>query len=76
MGDEKSLEKRRPPGSNRRVADSDLAEAATLFSDVGEEAALEVFNEPITEYETVWYELDITDVTGRGQFVGSRDSVV
>ncbi len=63
-------------GHIRQVSDSDLAEAATLFSDVGEEAALEVFNAPISEYETVWYELEITEITGRGQFVGSRDSVV
>jgi len=35
-----------------------------------------VFNNPVTEYETVWYELDVTEKTGRGQFVGSRESVV
>ncbi|WP_187433073.1 pyridoxamine 5'-phosphate oxidase family protein [Natronococcus pandeyae] len=63
-------------GRIRQVPDADLAEAATLFSVVGEEATLEVFNEPLSEYETVWYELDISEITGRGQFVGSRESVV
>jgi len=63
-------------GRIRQVDHSDLTDAATLFSEVGEEAALEVFNNPVTEYETVWYELDVTEKTGRGQFVGSRESVV
>ncbi len=63
-------------GPIRPVADSDLAEAATLFSEVGEEAALEVFNDQLSEYETVWYELDVSEITGRGQFVGSRQSLV
>lgn len=63
-------------GPIRQVADSDLAEAATLFSEVGEEAALKVFNDPISEYETEWYELEISEITGRGQFVGSRQSLV
>lgn len=44
-----------------------------MFSDVGEETALEVFNKPISEYETVWYELDITEITGRGRFPGIKD---
>lgn len=63
-------------GPIRQVADSDLAEAATLFSEVGEEAALKVFNDQISEYETEWYELEISEITGRGQFVGSRQSLV
>lgn len=63
-------------GQIRQVDHSELSKAATLFSEVGEEAALEVFNKPISEYETEWYELDADEVTGRGHFVGSRDSVV
>lgn len=63
-------------GQIRQVDHSELSKVATLFSEVGEEAALEVFNKPISEYETEWYELDADEVTGRGHFVGSRDSVV
>lgn len=63
-------------GPIQPVADSDLAEAATLFSDIGKEAALEVFNDPISEYETMWYELKISEIEGRGQFVGNRQSLV
>ncbi|WP_225336326.1 pyridoxamine 5'-phosphate oxidase family protein [Halomicrobium urmianum] len=59
-------------GPLRRVPDDDLAEAAALFSDVGEETALEVFNKPISEYETVWYELDVRELTARGQFPGVK----
>lgn len=55
-------------GPIRQVAADDLAQAAALFSDVGREAALDVFNAPISEYETVWYELEIDDITGRGRF--------
>jgi len=60
-------------GSIRPLPDDDLAQAATLFSEVGEEAALEVFNSPISEYETVWYELEITDTTARGRFPGVKE---
>ncbi len=55
-------------GPIQSIDDDDLGEAAALFSDIGEETALEVFNRPISEYETRWYELDITEVTGRGRF--------
>lgn len=55
-------------GPIRQVPDDDLAQAAALFSNVGEEAALEVFNDPVTEYETLWYELNIEEMTGRGRF--------
>lgn len=51
-----------------KLASEDMAQAAALFSDVGEEAALEVFNDPISEYETEWYELRVEEVTGRGRF--------
>lgn len=60
-------------GPIRRVPDDDLAQAAALFSDVGKEAALDVFNEPISEYETVWYELAVDDITGRGRFPTNPD---
>ncbi|WP_276256201.1 pyridoxamine 5'-phosphate oxidase family protein [Halomontanus rarus] len=63
-------------GPIRRVTDADLSKAATFFSEVGDEAALEVFNDSISEYETVWYELVVSEITGRGQFVGSRESLV
>lgn len=59
-------------GPIRRIPDDDLAEAAALFSDVGEETALEVFNKPVSEYETVWYELDVRELTARGQFPGVK----
>ncbi|WP_135536065.1 pyridoxamine 5'-phosphate oxidase family protein [Halostella pelagica] len=62
-------------GPIQRVANSDLDEAATLFSAVGEEAALEVFNDPLSEYETRWYELRGSELTGRCQYVGSRESL-
>lgn len=57
------------------MPDSELTEAATLFSDVGKEAALEVFNDPISEYDSEWYQLDVAEMSGRGQFVGSRESL-
>lgn len=60
-------------GPIRPIPDDELAEAAALFSDVGEESALEVFNDPISEYETVWYELEITEKTARGRFPGVRE---
>lgn len=50
------------------LPESDLAEAAARFSELGEEGALEVFNRPISEYETGWYELIAEEVTGRGQY--------
>ncbi|WP_137285607.1 pyridoxamine 5'-phosphate oxidase family protein [Halorussus salinisoli] len=60
-------------GQIRPVSDDDLAQVAALFSDVGEESALEVFNSPISEYETVWYELDISEITARGRFPGVKE---
>lgn len=57
-------------GPISQLDDDDLGHAAALFSDVGEEAALEVFNKPISEYETQWYEIEVTEVTGRGRFSG------
>ncbi|MFD1562633.1 pyridoxamine 5'-phosphate oxidase family protein [Haloarchaeobius amylolyticus] len=63
-------------GPIRHVSDSDLSHAATLFSEVGEEAALEIFNDDLSEYESVWYELSVSEITGRGQYVGSRESLV
>lgn len=60
-------------GPIRQVPEENLAQAAGLFASVGEEAAaLETFNAPISEYETVWYELAIEEISGRGRFVGSR----
>ncbi len=55
-------------GPLQRLADDELAQAAAIFSDLGEEAALEVFNSPVSDYETGWYELQITELTGRGRF--------
>jgi nitroimidazol reductase NimA-like FMN-containing flavoprotein (pyridoxamine 5'-phosphate oxidase superfamily) len=55
-------------GPIRKLANEEMAEAAALFSTVGEEAALEIFNSPLREYETEWYELQATEVTGRGRF--------
>lgn len=46
----------------------DIGHAAALFSDLGNEAALDIFNEPLTEYETAWYELEIDELTARGKF--------
>lgn len=60
-------------GPIRSVSDDDLAQVAALFSDVGEESALEVFNNPVSEYETVWYELDISEITARGRFPGVKE---
>ena len=64
-------------GPVRQVADSELAHVAALLSSVGHRAAAhETFNEPLSEYETAWYELDAEDITGRGRFVGSRSSLI
>lgn len=60
-------------GPLHEVPGEDLAEAAALFSDVGKETALEIFNEPISEYETLWYELEIAEITGRAHFPGVKD---
>lgn len=60
-------------GPLRQIPDDELAQAAALFSTIGEEAALEVFNDPISSYETVWYELSISDLTARGRDPGTRD---
>lgn len=55
-------------GPIRQVPDDDLAQAAALFSDLGEEAALDVFNKPLDAFETAWFELEIAEITGRGRF--------
>lgn len=55
-------------GPLRSLDDDELAQAAALFSDLGAESALEVFNEPVSAYETGWYELRITELTGRARF--------
>lgn len=60
-------------GPIRPVPDDDLAQVAALFSNIGEESALEVFNNPISEYETVWYEIDISEITARGRFPGVKE---
>lgn len=60
-------------GPIEAIPDAELAEASALFSNVGEEAALEVFNRPLSAYETEWYELDVAEVSGRGRFPGVSD---
>ncbi len=55
-------------GPIEELPNEDLAEAAALFSELGAEAALDVFNGPISDYETGWYALEIEEVTGRGAF--------
>lgn len=50
-------------GPIRQVPEDELARAAALFSAVGEESALEVFNSPLSEYEAVWYEMDVSEIT-------------
>lgn len=60
-------------GPIRQVPDDELGHVAALFSDVGEEAALEVFDDPLSAYETAWYELDVDELTARGRFPGLRD---
>lgn len=59
-------------GPIRPVAESELTVAASLFSDIGEEAALKTFNRPITEYDTAWYNLEPDEITGRGRRVGAK----
>lgn len=61
-------------GPLRRIESEELAEAATLFSDVGSESALDVFNAPISEYDTEWYELVADEITGRGRFPGETSA--
>jgi len=55
------MEERRSPGTDPtgRSLRSDRRGDAVLRS--RRKAALEVFNNPVTEYETVWYELDVTE---------------
>ena len=55
-------------GELRRLDSDEIAGAAALFSDVGEEAALDIFNDSLDAYETSWYEFAIEEVTGRGNF--------
>lgn len=55
-------------GPIRELTGDAMARAAALFSDIGEEAALDVFNEPISAYDAAWYELEAAEVTGRGRF--------
>lgn len=50
-------------GPIHRVPDDELARAAALFSSLGEESALEVFNSPLSEYDAVWYEMDVSEIT-------------
>jgi nitroimidazol reductase NimA-like FMN-containing flavoprotein (pyridoxamine 5'-phosphate oxidase superfamily) len=52
-------------GTLSELDTDDVATAAALFADVGEEAALDIFNRPLEEYETAWYEFKIAEVTGR-----------
>lgn len=55
-------------GPLQQLPEAELAEAATLFSDLGAEGALDIFNEPVSAYETGWYELDVSERTGRRGF--------
>ncbi|MEF8776984.1 MAG: pyridoxamine 5'-phosphate oxidase family protein [Haloarculaceae archaeon] len=55
-------------GRLRELDSDEIAGAAALFSDVGEEAALDIFNRSLEEFETAWYEFDIVEMTGRGNF--------
>jgi nitroimidazol reductase NimA-like FMN-containing flavoprotein (pyridoxamine 5'-phosphate oxidase superfamily) len=55
-------------GPLSELADEELAQAAAVFSDLGAESALDVFNQPVSAYETGWYELQIEERTGRGGF--------
>lgn len=52
-------------GSLAPLADEEMAYAAALFSDVGPEAALDVFNRSLSAYDTAWYELDVEESIGR-----------
>jgi nitroimidazol reductase NimA-like FMN-containing flavoprotein (pyridoxamine 5'-phosphate oxidase superfamily) len=64
-------------GPIHQMADSELGNAAALLSSVGNQAAAqETFNESLSEYETVWCELEAEEITGRGRYVGSRASLV
>jgi len=55
-------------GTLEELDGEDIAGAAAVFADIGEEGALEVFNRPLEEYETAWYALSIAEMTGRGAF--------
>jgi nitroimidazol reductase NimA-like FMN-containing flavoprotein (pyridoxamine 5'-phosphate oxidase superfamily) len=55
-------------GPLSKLAEDDMAQAAAVFSDLGAEAALDVFKKPVSAYETGWYEMDIEECTGRGGF--------
>lgn len=55
-------------GPLSELPDEELTHAATRFSDVGETAALEVFNQPLSEMDSGWYELVIEEKAGRGAF--------
>jgi nitroimidazol reductase NimA-like FMN-containing flavoprotein (pyridoxamine 5'-phosphate oxidase superfamily) len=55
-------------GPLSRLADGEMAAAAALFSDLGAQSALDVFNDPVSTYDTGWYEMRIDEMTGRGRF--------
>ncbi len=55
-------------GTLSELETDDVASAAALFADIGEEAALDIFNQPLDEYETAWYEFSIAEMTGRGAY--------
>lgn len=55
-------------GPLQPLADDELTQAATLFSDLGAEAALDIFNQPVSAYESGWYELAVSERTGRRSF--------
>ena len=52
-------------GTLSELDTDEVASAAALFADVGEQAALDIFNRPLEEYETAWYEFKIAEMTGR-----------
>ena len=55
-------------GTLRELDSDEVSSAAALFADVGKEAALDIFNKPLEEFETAWYEFNIAEMTGRGGY--------
>lgn len=65
------------PGAWRRVVlagrlaeidSEDVAQAAALFSTIGEVAPLDIFARPLEEFDTAWDAVEIAEITGRAGF--------
>ncbi|MFB6123038.1 MAG: pyridoxamine 5'-phosphate oxidase family protein [Haloferacaceae archaeon] len=52
-------------GPVESLPEDDLVEAATVFSETGAAVGLTVFDRPLAELATNWYQLRVAEVSGR-----------